>query len=82
MDRVITFQAFFVTSGHPHESFCVTFGSFPQAFSVRILAQTFEDGADCAGEPLFSLQLLGWGGVQSEEGGLCWKPTKEKKKMK
>ena len=37
MDCVITFQAFLVPASHPHESFCVTFGSFLEAFSVRIL---------------------------------------------
>ena len=71
MDWVITFQTLFVTASHPHESFCVTFWSFPQTFSVRILTKTFEDGAYCAGEPLFALEFLGWGGIQSKEGGLC-----------
>ena len=37
MDCVITFQAFLVPASHPHEGFCVTFGSFLEAFSVRIL---------------------------------------------
>ena len=82
MGWVITFQAFFVTASHPHESLCVTLGRFPQAFPVRILAQALEDGADCAGEPLFSLQFLGWACIQSEEGGLCWKTMRTKKKKR
>ena len=69
---MITFQAFFVTASHPHESFRVTFGGFEEAFSVRVLAQTFEDGANCAGEPLFPLELLGWSGIQSKEGRFRW----------
>ena len=73
MDWVITFQAFLITASHPHEGFCIAFGGFSQTFSVRILAQTFEDSANCAGEPLFPLELLGRGGIQSEECGLCWK---------
>jgi len=72
-----TFQTFFVPASHPHECFCVPFGSFTQAFTVRILAQAFEDGADSPGEPLFPFQLFSRGGIQSKEGGLCWK-TDEK----
>lgn len=72
MDWVITFQAFFIAPSHPHEGLCVTFGGFLEAFSVRILTQTFEDGANCAGEPLFPFELLGWSGIQSMEGRFCW----------
>jgi len=79
MDWVITFQAFLITTSHPHEGLCVTLGCFEEAFSVRILAQTFEDGADCAGEPLFPLKLFGRGGIQSKEGGLCWKTINKKR---
>jgi len=66
------FQAFFVTVGPPHESFRVTFGSFFEAFSVWILTQTFENGANCAGEPLFPFEHLGRSGIQSKEGGFGW----------
>lgn len=72
MDWVITFQTLFVTAGHPHESFCVTFGGFLKTFSVRILTQTFENGANCAGEPLFPFELLGRGCIQSKEGRFRW----------
>ena len=67
MDWVITFQTFLVTASHPHESLCVTFGSFLEALSVRVLTQTFENGANCAGEPLFPFELLGRSGIQSME---------------
>ena len=50
---VVTFEPLLVTTGHPHEGLCVSFGGFPETFAVRIFAQAFEDGADCAGEPLF-----------------------------
>ena len=72
-----TFQTFFVASGHPHECLCVPLGSLPQAFSVGIFAQTFEDGADRAGEALFPFELFSRGGIQSEEGGLCWEVNEE-----
>jgi len=66
------FQAFFVPASHPHESFCVTLGCFLEAFSVRILTQTFEYGADCGGKPFFPFELLSRGGIQSMEGRFCW----------
>ena len=72
MDCVITFQTFLITASHPHECFRVTFGSFLEAFSVRILTQAFEDSANCAGKPFLPFELLGRRCIQSKEGRLCW----------
>jgi len=69
--QVITFQTLLIPASHPHESFRITFGGFLQAFSVRILAQTFEDGANSASKPLLPFELFCRSCIQSKEGGLC-----------
>ena len=78
---VITFQTLFISSGHPHECFGVTFGGFLEAFSVRVLTETFENGANCAGKPLFPFELLGRCGIQSKQGRLCWNTAECEKKL-
>jgi hypothetical protein len=67
-----TCQTLFIPSRHPHQGLGVSFRCAKEAFSIGILADAFEYGADGGGESDLTGGFLSRGSVDTRKGGLCF----------
>jgi hypothetical protein len=64
-------QTLLVAFRHPHQGLGISFWCAKKAFSIGILADTFEDGAHRRGESLLAARFFSGGCIKARQGRLC-----------